>query len=679
MYDTDRYVTVTGQHLDKYPREIHERTDQLAALHAEVFPPSESPKNSTPTGHINLDDDDLLRRIRASAQGPKFERLWTGDTGEYSSASEADLALCCILAFWTDRDPARIERLVWQSGLYREKWERQDYIARTIARAIEVTTETYQPPDGASFNANGTAPDDSESDASAEWESPEPLKEVAELPLFPTYVLPSPIRKMVEEVADAYQVPVDLPAMQTLAVLSTTAARRIEVEIWPGWKEPVNLYTAVVLPPAERKTAVNRTIIAPLERHERTRIAAMRDEIAEANAEHELLEAEYRAAVTRAAKANGDDQLAAEGDARALAVKLAKHHVPSVPRLLADDVTPEKLVSLMDEQDGRIGLLSAEGGVFEMMSGRYSKSGVLNLDVYLKAHAGDAIRIDRRTREAEYISSPALTLGLAVQPIVLDGLLANPAFRGRGVVARFAYSVPRPMVGRRKVRTRAVQPAVIEGYEAVINDLLKLEPAKDDDGSAAPNLLEMTPEASSAIEQFSQGLEPRLSEFGDLGHMADWAGKVSGTAARIAALLHLAEHHRKHAPWTTPLESHTVAAAVKIAEYLIEHAKAVYSRMGADPDLAAADRVLRWLLERGNSVYSENSEYGLVVTKRDIHQPLRRTFPKPNDLDKPLQILVDHGYLRPVQLESDGPDRKPSPMYVPHSDICTQNSQNTQN
>lgn len=159
MYDTDRYVTITGHHLDRYPREIHERTDQLAALHAETFPSTETPKNAAPTGRVNLADDDLLQRIRNSAQGAKFERLWSGDTGEYSSASEGDLALCCTLAFWTNRDPEHIERLVRQSGRYREKWERRDYVGRTINRAIELTTETYQP--GATLHMNGATPEGS--------------------------------------------------------------------------------------------------------------------------------------------------------------------------------------------------------------------------------------------------------------------------------------------------------------------------------------------------------------------------------------------------------------------------------------------------------------------------------------------------------------------------------------
>jgi hypothetical protein len=77
--------------------------------------------------------------------GASIGRLWAGDTTHYPSASEADLALCAHLSFWTGRDPERIDRLFRSSGLMRGKWERRDYRERTIGAAIEGTTEVFDP------------------------------------------------------------------------------------------------------------------------------------------------------------------------------------------------------------------------------------------------------------------------------------------------------------------------------------------------------------------------------------------------------------------------------------------------------------------------------------------------------------------------------------------------------
>src|SRR5215212_8895145 len=56
-----------------------------------------------------------------SVRGPRqFARLYYGgETGDYPSASEADLALCRALAFWSGGDRERIDRLFRKSGLMR--------------------------------------------------------------------------------------------------------------------------------------------------------------------------------------------------------------------------------------------------------------------------------------------------------------------------------------------------------------------------------------------------------------------------------------------------------------------------------------------------------------------------------------------------------------------------------
>src|SRR5262249_23787123 len=94
----------------------------------------------------SVTNDDLLERARVAKDGVKFARLWEGNWKEnYTSQSEADLALCMKLAFWTDRDAGRIDTLFRRSGLMWEKWERKDYREATIAKAIEQTTETWKP------------------------------------------------------------------------------------------------------------------------------------------------------------------------------------------------------------------------------------------------------------------------------------------------------------------------------------------------------------------------------------------------------------------------------------------------------------------------------------------------------------------------------------------------------
>jgi len=152
MYAEGRFFTITGQRLNDY--ELGERTAELAGLHARLFGGGaqngrQAAKNTHRRGGgagVELDDQALLKRARTAKDGGKFARLWAGQwQGEYASQSEADLALCNLLAFWTGGDASRIDRLFRQSGLMREKWERADYRQVTINAALEQVTERYRP------------------------------------------------------------------------------------------------------------------------------------------------------------------------------------------------------------------------------------------------------------------------------------------------------------------------------------------------------------------------------------------------------------------------------------------------------------------------------------------------------------------------------------------------------
>lgn len=155
MYAHSRYFTVTGEHVEETPREIRERTDALTEIHREyVLEEAEGDKehhSATTTPRVDLDDETLLERARAAQNGSKFERLWKGNTRGYDSHSEADMALCAILAFWSGGDSRQVDRLFRSSSLYRKKWDEvhfadgSTYGEKTVERAIEGTTEFYTP------------------------------------------------------------------------------------------------------------------------------------------------------------------------------------------------------------------------------------------------------------------------------------------------------------------------------------------------------------------------------------------------------------------------------------------------------------------------------------------------------------------------------------------------------
>ena len=150
MYDQERYFVMTGNYLDEFPLTIEERQSELETLYAKIFPANKDREDilaSRPRPEIthHLTDDEIIEKACNAQDDGKFRRLWEGDDSGYESRSEADAALCALLAFWTRHDSERIDHLYRQSGLYRDKWEREDYREDTIAFAIQTVENDYNP------------------------------------------------------------------------------------------------------------------------------------------------------------------------------------------------------------------------------------------------------------------------------------------------------------------------------------------------------------------------------------------------------------------------------------------------------------------------------------------------------------------------------------------------------
>jgi putative DNA primase/helicase len=154
IYENGRYLTVTGQHLEGTPLTVETRELEIRRVHREVWPDAGKPKpadrpSPQPT---NLADSELLEKANDAVNGAKFAALWSGSTAGYPSQSEADMALCNLLAFWTGGDAGRMDRLFRASGLIRPKWDErhygggQTYGDHTIESAIDNATEFYKPP-----------------------------------------------------------------------------------------------------------------------------------------------------------------------------------------------------------------------------------------------------------------------------------------------------------------------------------------------------------------------------------------------------------------------------------------------------------------------------------------------------------------------------------------------------
>lgn len=144
IYSNSRYLTFSGNVFKDIP--IQSKADKanalynrLVALRESKRQPATTVKTSQTLQPVGDNDNALLQKMFKSRCGSEIQTLFNGDISKCGSNSEADLKLCRHFAYWTGKDFDRIDRLFRQSGLYREKWNREDYKTNTISLAMRLS------------------------------------------------------------------------------------------------------------------------------------------------------------------------------------------------------------------------------------------------------------------------------------------------------------------------------------------------------------------------------------------------------------------------------------------------------------------------------------------------------------------------------------------------------------
>lgn len=165
MYASARYFTMTGNRLEGTPEAIGDGAQALPWIHENYIARKQVRKRKAKKAarRVVLSDEQVLEKARTAQNAEDFTALWEGRwQDKFASQSEADLALCCALAFWTGRDREQMDRLFRQSALFREKWDKvhhadgATYGEETLEQAIQRTEQVYSPGGELGvFEANG--------------------------------------------------------------------------------------------------------------------------------------------------------------------------------------------------------------------------------------------------------------------------------------------------------------------------------------------------------------------------------------------------------------------------------------------------------------------------------------------------------------------------------------------
>ncbi len=463
-----------------------------------------------------------------------------------------------------------------------------------------------------------------------------------ELETFPVDALPEDIGEYIKAVAESTQTPVDMAGTSVLALLAVCLQGKYVIQGKDDWAEPLNLFANVIAEPSERKSAVLHAIAIPLDHYEAQYNVQNAGRVEGSKMRKRILEKRQRAIEDKIAKGGAN-----ASELEQIAQEIAGFVEEKPLRLYVDDITTEKLVSVMSSNNGRAALISSEGGIFDTLAGIYTRN--VNIDVMLKGYSGDTIRVDRISRESESIMNPALTVLLMTQPKVVSDVLGNKTFRGRGLTARFLYCLPASSVGSRRFQSETVSPEVYLKYERKMIDML------EDEYPGEPEHIMLSPEASHLLTQFAEEIEPKIKE--EYAEISDWVGKLVGNTLRIAGLLCRAGVFRAPAflRESEPLvvSGKTMADAIRLGRYFLNHALAVFDAIPEVSMYKQARRILRMIEKRH-------------LTKFDRREAMRycQVFKTVAEIQPVLDFLDDYGYIIRFPEKASTGGRPPMPKYA---------------
>ena len=334
----------------------------------------------------------------------------------------------------------------------------------------------------------------------------------SKLKKFPASCLPPILEDYSNQIEESLQVVNQMIGPALLGVVSICIRGEYDISPKTDWTESINLYMLVINNPSEKKSPVLKEILRPVymyvDKENKDRSPRIIAEKLRRNILSKQIENALRTISTKGAKGakapKGASELVTEDKILDMQTELAdlEENGEKPLTVLADDFTTEALVKLLHENDEKIAVASAEGGIFGMMAGRYSTQP--NIDIFLKGFSGEPYVSHRVSGRTETLKKPLIALLLMVQPIIATEAFNNREFRERGLLARFLYSKAGTRIGKRAYRTKAIDPKVRQAWDDLITDLLKMSEWDH------PKTIYLSDEADQLGEEFFNEIEANL-------------------------------------------------------------------------------------------------------------------------------------------------------------------------
>lgn len=472
-----------------------------------------------------------------------------------------------------------------------------------------------------------------------EWTKPTPLRsDGSQLTLFPLKAMPDTLREMASAIAITTSTDAAMAGTAILSAVSYCFSGMYRMAAKRDHTEPLVLDALIVAEPSFKKSPVISMVKQPYILFAHDWNEKNKKEIYKSQAERRILEnklmyLEKKEGVTA-------------DDIAELQTQISNIRQSNFRRIVVDDITPESLVTQLEENDTLL-MISDEAGMLGNFSGRYSNN-IPNLDLLLKSWNGETYISDRATRSSIILKKPYMSICLACQPYVFDSMINNMAFRGSGLIARFVYCFPVSNIGSRRYDTQPVPEQIAADYADLVYKLLD---SKFSYHTAEEMYLHFDENAyKEFVSYYNNKIEPQLIT--DMAFCKDWGGKYHGLILRLCGIIHCIKCSLNgRRPENESVAIDTLSDSVKIAEYFREQAIYAYSLGDVDIATVKAERVL-------NKIRSKHIQ---CIRQNDLYKLCRCTlFKNAADFSETVDMLEEYDYLRRVIVEGANGNNKSS-------------------
>lgn len=429
------------------------------------------------------------------------------------------------------------------------------------------------------------------------------------VPPFPVSELPPVMADIIAAVSTTQNVPVTLPAVCAIGILSAALGAGLEVVSGPNRTTRGNLFLLASADSGSGKSETFRIIAAPLMDLQNQMIEIWKAKTdPQLKAEIRVLDKEIANLERKAAKASDPmdrDRLRGQLE-YTIAKKSEVAARATMPSVIAQDVTTERLTVILQENKQVIFSVSADARkLIDNLLGRYNPGKTTDESLYLAAYSGDFVRVDRQSKEPVILTKPCLALCWLIQPDLLGTMLDEESLSASGFLPRLLLCHTNATPRRIEGEAQPLPASVFEAWTQLVNDLFA-----NYHEAASPRQITATPEAMAILNKFHNNIVDRRNA--DLSDVGAFAARFAENAWRFAVVFHAARWAGEAGG--EPLDADTAISAVKVMEWFMASALDILAKGRR----AAANKVEDEVLE----LLESNRERKALdyVTARDVHR-----------------------------------------------------------